>query len=133
MLKKNNRQKLMRHILTVTAALFITAGCAHLSNRQSAKDELRNSVVRITSTTQSPYFYSPWIWRPPQRISGEGIVVGKDLVMTLASTVKNATLIELTMGTEPVPTQMKVVAVNYNANIALLKGKLPETAKLIGQ
>jgi hypothetical protein len=131
MLKKNNRQKLMRHILTVTAALFITAGCAHLSNRQSAKDELRNSVVRITSTTQSPYFYSPWIWRPPQRISGEGIVVGKDLVMTLASTVKNATLIELTMGTEPVPTQMKVVAVNYNANIALLKGKLPETAKPI--
>jgi hypothetical protein len=131
MLKKNNRQQLMRHILIIAATLFITVGCAHLSKRQSAKDELRNSVVRITSTTQSPYFYSPWIWRPPQRISGEGVVVGKDLVMTLASVVKNATLIELTMGTEPVPTQMKVVAVNYNANIALLKGKLPETAKPI--
>jgi hypothetical protein len=121
----------MQQIIIVVAALLIFAGCAHINNPKSPKDEFRNSVVRISSTTQTPYFYSPWIWRPPQRINGEGIVVGKDLVLTLASVVRNATLIELTMGTEPMPTQMKVVAINSDANIALLKGKLPPNAKPI--
>jgi len=129
--KRKNCKKFIKYTLAVTVVLFIFTGCAHLSNEKSAKDEFRNSVVRITSTTQVPYYYSPWIWRPPQRISGEGIVVGKNLVLTLASVVKNSTLIELTMGTEPVPTQMKVIAINYNANIALLEGKLPPTAKTI--
>ncbi len=123
--------KTIRTFSVLISLLLIITGCAHFKKSNSEKDALRNSVVRISITTQSPYFYSPWIWKPPQKKSGEGIVVGKDLVLTLASLVRNAKLIELTMGSEPVPTPMKVVAVNYNANLALLKGKLPKNAKAI--
>ncbi len=129
--KQSNRYKTIRNCAIPALLLIIITGCAHLQKNNSAKDTLRNSVVRISTTIQSPYFYSPWIWKPPQKQGGAGIVVGKDLVLTLASFVRNSKLIELTMGAEPVPVQMKVVAIDYNANLALLKGKLPKSAKAI--
>lgn len=130
-LKQSHIYKVICRSSAILATVLFIASCAHINQNQSAKNELRNSVVRISTTAQTPYFYSPWIWRPPQKKSGEGIVVAKNLVLTLASLVSNAKLIELTLGSEPVPTQMKVAAINYNANLALLEGNLPENAKPI--
>ena len=130
LLKQSHTYKIIRRTSVLFTILLISS-CAHLSQNNSGKDKLRNSVVRISTTAQVPYFYSPWIWRPPKKKNGEGIVVGKNLVLTLASLVSNAKLIELTIGSEPVPAQMKVIAINYNANLALLEGELPENAKPI--
>lgn len=127
MSKKMN--KTCTYILIIIT-ISLLAGCAIIGkNRTSVKEEFRYSVVRISTTTQQPYFYNPWIWQPPQRTSGQGLVVGKDLVLTLASVVKNAKLIEMTMESEPVPTPMEIVVIDLESNLALLRGKLPKNAK----
>lgn len=116
--------------LALLSLLALATGCAHFAGGSYADKKAKSpSVVRITTTIQVPSFYSPWIWRAPQRKSGQGIVVGKNLVLTLASNVMNAKMIEMTLDSEPVPTQLKVVAIELNANLALLKGDLPESAK----
>ena len=56
-------------------------------------------------------------------------MVGKNLVLTLASNVLNAKMIEMTLDAEPLPAKLEVVGVELNANLALLRGKLPKGAK----
>ena len=118
--------------VALLSLLMMATGCAHFAGDPLAEKKAKApSVVRIATTTQIPSFYSPWIWRAPQTKSGQGIVVGENLVLTLASNVMNAKMIEMTLDAEPVPTQLKVVALELNANLALLKGDLPKSAKAL--
>ena len=119
--------------LVMMLSLFtLVTGCAHFAGGSYAEKKSKApSVVRISTTIQIPSFYSPWIWRAPQTKSGQGIVVGENLVLTLASNVMNAKMIEMTLDAEPVPTQLKVVALELNANLALLKGDLPKSAQAL--
>lgn len=102
----------------------------YAENIETAKD-LKYSVVRIATTYQYPSFYYPWRWSQSKNKSGQGIVVGKDLVLTLASNVLNATNIELSLNSEPVPVQMTIKAINLNTNLALLQGNLPSDIKIL--
>ncbi|MBN1863688.1 MAG: hypothetical protein JW808_02180 [Victivallales bacterium] len=88
-------------------------------------NKLDLSIVRISTTFQTPSFYYPWRWNAAKTKSGQGIVVGKNLVLTLASNVNNATSIEMLLGSEPVPAQLKVKVMNIESNLALLEGEIP--------
>ena len=108
----------------------LVVGCANLAERGIAEKKSKAlSVVRISATTQLPSFYSPWIWGAPKSKSGQGIVVGRNLVLTLASNVLNSKMIEMTLDAEPVPTRLEIVAMELNANLAILKGNLPDKAR----
>lgn len=121
-----------RRMFASLALISLVAGCARFPNDDQAEKKAKApSVVLIRTTTQVPSFYAPWIWRTPRSISGQGIVVGNNLVLTLATNVMNAKMIEMTLDSEPVPTQLKVVAIELNANLALLKGDLPKNAKAL--
>ena len=115
-------------IQSICLTLLLTS-CATMDTEKS--NALKYSVVRLSTTYQQPSFYFPWRWGQSKHKSGQGIVVGKNLVLTLASNVKNATNIELSLNSEPVPAQMKVKAINLNANLALLEGELPPSAKVL--
>jgi len=93
--------------------------------------ELKNSIVRLSTTFQTPSFYYPWRWKDQKTKSGQGVVVGKNLVLTLASNVKNALLIEMVLNSEPLPIELKIKAINLNTNLALLEGNLPKDAQPI--
>ena len=108
--------------------LILLLICNPLLSGETSGD-LKFSVVRISTTYQYPSFYFPWRWTDSKNKSGQGIVVGKDLVLTLASNVQNATNIELSLNSEPVPVQMKIKAINLNSNLALLQGDLPGNVK----
>lgn len=97
----------------------------------SAKD-LRKSIAKIRVITQdTDYYYYPWRWSTPKVRNGQGIVVGEDLVLTLASTVLRSRAINLRLDTEPGFTQMEIVHMDLDANLALLKGELPESAEIL--
>ena len=95
----------------------------------NAKNKFKNSIVRISTTYQTPSFYEPWRWSPPQTKSGQGVIINKNTVLTLASNVVNATMIKVKLNSEPVPTNMHIIAINLNSNLAILKGDLPSTVK----
>jgi len=114
----------------MAAVSMALASCALFNaDSERLKAKLDPSVVRITTTVQIPAYHAPWIWRQPINRSGQGVVVGKNLVLTLASNVNNAKVIRMTVGTEPTPTPMTVKAINYDTNLALLTGNLPPEAK----
>ena len=114
----------MKKFIPLTISLFLLA----VSLPAEDNDHLKYSVVRISTTYQVPSFYFPWRWQNPQNKSGQGIVVGKNLVLTLASNVKNATVIEMLLNTEPVPTLLTIKEIDLGTNLALLEGNLPEGA-----
>lgn len=80
-----------------------------------------NSVVRVTVTSQSYYFHSPWQQRRPRTQTAVGVVVPDGRVLVTAMLVANHRYIEL----ETIDTQKKyradVEVVDYEANLALLK------------
>ncbi len=104
-------------VLVCVASAPLSAG--------EANNNHRFSIVRLSTTYQTPSFYYPWRWNASKTKSGQGIVVSKNLVLTLASNVSNATSIEMLLSSEPVPTQLKVKAVNIESNLALLEGEMP--------
>lgn len=95
------------------------------------KDEIKDSVVRLSVHYQKPVYYYPWRWHSPARRSCQGLVVSKRHVIVQASMVLNAALIEMRLNTEPIPTTMKVAFIDFDRNIALLEGELPPSAKVI--
>jgi len=92
-------------------------------------EELRQSIARIQVTSQTPSYYYPWKWMSPSNRSGQGIVVGKNLVLTLASVVIESRSINLRLDLEPNFTEMEIVHLDLDANLALLRGNLPASAK----
>ena len=113
--------------LPVLTALL--ASCAVLRpDSEALKKRLSPGIVRLSSTIQIPAFHAPWIWRPTMTRSGQGVIVGKNLVLTLASNVINAKVIRATFGDEPEPIPLTVKSVNFDANLALLTGNLPQDA-----
>ena len=92
---------------------------------------LEHSLVRLSVTYQSGRAYTPWRWQSPSERSGQGLVVGDNLVLTLASIVKEATLIEARLNAEPTPTVLKVEHVDLDRGIALLRGVLPTSVHVL--
>ncbi|WP_338285496.1 PDZ domain-containing protein [Luteolibacter sp. LG18] len=82
--------------------------------------ELKQSVVRINSTQQGWNAGQPWEKNPPGRRRALGPIVGKNQILTTSELIADSTYLEFetTDGTRLLPA--KVLAVDYEANLALL-------------
>jgi len=81
---------------------------------------LTESVVRINSTSQSWNPAQPWEKTPPQSLRSLGAIVGPGQVLTTSEMVADATYIELELPDGSKTAEAKIVAVDYEANLALL-------------
>ncbi len=88
--------------------------------------DIKRSVVRINSTQQSWNAGQPWEKNPPGRRRALAAIVGPQQVLTTAELVADATYIELESPNGEHFAQAKVIAVDYEANLALL-GPASET------
>lgn len=114
----------MRFLFSFLLLLAVSAPLA--ADLQARRDLLDRSLLRLTIHHQAPLHYYPWKWSSPGMRSGQGIVVGDGLVLTLASMVKGSTLIEARRKAEPTPAQLSVLHVDLDRGLALLQGTLPE-------
>ncbi len=90
---------------------------------------LSKNVGSIQSTCQLPEYGRPWRWQDSKRRSGQCLVVGDNLVLTLADLVHGVKQVQMRLGVEPLPTQLTPVAVDFETNLALLEGDLPDGAE----
>jgi len=79
------------------------------------------SVVRVNSTNQNWDFVRPWQKRNPYERRGLGVVINGGHVIVTAELVGNNTYIELERAATAEKSPAEVVAVDYDANLALLK------------
>ena len=84
------------------------------------KSDVKSSLVRINSTQQSWNVWQPWEKSPPRKRRALAAVVGPQHVLTTAELVTDATYLEFEScdGTSFSPA--KVIAADYEANLALL-------------
>ncbi|RYD50197.1 MAG: serine protease [Verrucomicrobiaceae bacterium] len=83
-------------------------------------DEILPSVVRINTTQQSWDQAEPWQKNSPGKRRSLGAIVGNGLVLTTAEMAADATYIELESPDGKRLAPAKTVAVDYEANLALL-------------
>lgn len=88
--------------------------------------DIKTSVVRINSTQQSWNPGQPWEKSPPTQRRALAAIVGPQRVITTSELVANATYLEFESPDGTHFAQAKVIAVDYEANLALL-GPASET------
>ncbi|MEO5915717.1 MAG: PDZ domain-containing protein [Luteolibacter sp.] len=82
--------------------------------------EIKNSVVRINSTQQSWNPAQPWEKDEPRQRRALAAIVGPKRVITTSEMVADATYLEFESPDGTHFAQAKVIAVDYEANLALL-------------
>jgi S1-C subfamily serine protease len=82
--------------------------------------EIRRSVVRVTSTIQNWNPGQPWEKSEPRKLGSLGAVLDGDRVLTTAEMAADATYVELETVDGLKRTPAAIVAVDYEANLALL-------------
>lgn len=85
-----------------------------------APPDLKASVVRINSTQQSWNPGQPWEKNPPNQRRALAAIVGPQRVLTTSELVADATYLEFESPDGTHFAQAKVLAVDYEANLALL-------------
>ena len=78
-------------------------------------------VVRVYCTYQDPDYESPWQSVAPRGSSGSGVVIGKDLVLTGAHCVANATFLQVQKPSDPRKVVARLEAISHDCDLALLR------------
>jgi len=82
--------------------------------------DVKSSVVRVNSTQQSWNLWQPWEKNPPGRRRALAAIIGPQLVITTAELVADATYLEFESADGSRFTPARVIAVDHEANLALL-------------
>lgn len=88
-----------------------------------------NSLVRVNATSQSFSLHLPWQKESPSGRRGLGVVLAGNRVLVTGQMVADATYIELELPDKGQKIPAKVVAVDYEANLALLESAPSEKQK----
>lgn len=121
----------MRHCILLTAlSVIVLSSCEQQVKPAAAEPketievtptaDPKQSVIRINTTRQKWNPGQPWEKQPPRKRRSLAAVVGVNQVITTAEMVADATMIELESIDGKKLAQGKVIAVDYEANLALL-------------
>ena len=86
----------------------------------AAAADVKTSVVRLNSTQQSWNPRQPWEKNPPRQCRALAAIVGPQRVLTTSELVSDATYLEFESADGTRFAAAKVIAVDYEANLALL-------------
>ena len=109
-----------------TPEIAVTTG-----DTRPAPVDFKTSVVRVNSTQQSWNPSQPWEKADPSERRALAAIVAKDQVLTTAEMVADATYLELESTDGTRFAQAKVIAVDYEVNLALLGAASEEEGKAL--
>ncbi|MEO1857794.1 MAG: PDZ domain-containing protein [Rubritalea sp.] len=115
----------MKSIFTLSIVLATSFG-------SMAKD-VADSVIRVASTLQSYNPSQPWDKTSPRKRRALAAILPDSQVLTTAEMVTNANFIQLESANGAHQMPAKVVAVDYEANLALLTPSSDEGKKILSQ
>lgn len=86
-----------------------------------AQDGIANSVVKIHTTQRVPDFLRPWTKQPPQEISGSGMVLEGNRILTNAHVVKFASQVYVQPHQSSEKLRATVVGIALGIDLAVLE------------
>lgn len=78
-------------------------------------------VVRVYCTYQDPDNESPWQSLAPRGSTGSGVIIGKNLVLTGAHVVANATFLQVQKPSDADKVVARIAAISHDSDLALLE------------
>lgn len=121
----------------IATRLLVTASvlCAVVTAQETEMQVEPNpkGLVRINVTIQTYNPAQPWERTNPSRRRGLGAVIPGQRVLTTAEMAADTTYLELESSDGTLTTSAKVLAVDYEANLALLAPENPESAEWFGK
>lgn len=105
----------MKSFLTITTVIGLVI-TAHVT----AATAVQNALVRVNSTQQTWSASQPWDKSAPSSRSALGLVLKNKHILTTAEMAVNSTYIELENAASTRTLPAKVVAIDYESNLALL-------------
>ena len=124
---------LLLFLLAISCEKPITAPVASVPTPVPAvsidSDQIKSSVVRVNSTQQVWKPGQPWEKGPARSRRALAVLVDRNLILTTAEMVGDATFIELESTDGTRHATAKVINVDYEANLTLLGLKKPEEDK----
>jgi hypothetical protein len=112
------------HILIISTGIAFCASCSPAARKSSAADisaQLKKSLVNLRVSSGGYEEYQPWKQKDVSQKNAYGCAVGPYLILTTASNVANATIIQARRydKNEFIPAKLKVV--DYEYNLCLLE------------
>lgn len=100
-------------------------------NAQPAREAVirTNALVKVNATSQGYNLHIPWQKESPGARRGLGVVLEGNRILVTGQMVADATYIELELPESGQKLPAKVVAVDYEANVALLESASPTKSK----
>ncbi len=92
-----------------------------LQTAPRARDSIKKSLVRINSTIQTWSASQPWDKSAPTNRRALGVLISENCVLTTAEMAADASYIELENADSTRKLPAKVIAIDYEANLALLE------------
>ncbi|BDS08877.1 serine protease [Oceaniferula spumae] len=105
---------------TISILSSLTALVLSWSSLSAASTAVQNSLVRVNSTIQTWSASQPWDKSAPSSRGALGILLENNHVLTTAEMAANTTYIELESADSTRTLPAKVVAIDYECNLALL-------------
>ncbi|MGJ8657286.1 MAG: PDZ domain-containing protein [Akkermansiaceae bacterium] len=90
-------------------------------------------LLKISSTSQEYNIAQPWEKKPTRTRRGIGVLVGKNQIITTAEMGADATFIEIETVDSKTAMPAKTIAIDYEANLALISVTDPAHQELIGK
>lgn len=106
-----------------------SSATAKSAAKQAPEPAQPNSLLKINATAQPYNLHMPWQKESPSNSRGLGVVLEGRRVLVTAQMVADATYIELEQPDSGQKIPAKVIAVDYEANLALLQSALPAEAQ----
>ena len=100
---------------------YASAAIAAASAFAQPQNSPLNAVVKITTISCSPDFFSPWRKSDQSGGSGSGVVIAGNLILTNSHNIADATYISVERDQNGEPFTAKVKAVNHQCDLALLE------------
>ncbi|NBQ64810.1 MAG: serine protease, partial [Verrucomicrobia bacterium] len=94
--------------------------------RAAEQDEPQGSVVRVRASIQPYDQFRPWQKKAPYGLNGTGVVLPGGRVLVTAALVANRTEVGLEKPGSAEKCPAQVEAIDYEANLALLRPSRPE-------
>ena len=123
---------LLLSLLTLSCGPATSHAAAEKPPAPTKKPAATKGVVRVNSTNQSYDFDRPWDKKSPFPRRGAGAILENGLVLVTAELVANHNHLEIEKPLTADKSTAVVVAVDYDANLALLRPYKPDFLKDLG-
>ena len=91
------------------------------SSRPLFAADIRDSVVKIYTTTNRIDYYHPWQTKGSQPAIGSGCVIGQNRILTNAHVVSDQTFIQVKKHSSPKKYTAKILAIGNDCDLAILQ------------